>query len=71
MLPELYIGHSTDFVEENLFILIRFLLFSSSDRSDVNSAFLALNFASSKVSNKKYIPIVNIAHLIDCYTFYL
>jgi len=35
MLPELYIGHSTNFVEENLFILIRFLLLSSSDRSVV------------------------------------
>lgn len=69
MLPELYIGHSIDFVE---FILIRFLLLSSSDRSDVNSAFLALNFASSKVSNSKCRPSVNIVNLINCsYTFYL
>jgi len=28
VLPELYIGHSIDFVEENLFISIRFLLLS-------------------------------------------
>ena len=50
MLPELYIGHSTDFVEENLFILIRFLLLSSSDRSVVYWALLTLKSASSKVS---------------------
>jgi len=71
MLPELYIGHSRDFVEENLFIFTRFLLLPSSDRSDVNSAFLALNLASSKVSNNKYIQSVNIVHQIDCFTFYL
>lgn len=65
MLPELYIGHSTDFVE---FIFIRFLL-SSSDRSEVNSAFLALNFASSKVSIIKCRPSINIVNMISCYTY--
>lgn len=53
----------TDLVE---FILIRFLL-SSSDKSEVNLAFLALNFASSKVSKCR--PSVNIVNLINCYTY--